>query len=187
MGRRLSVILVVLVCVTLLPSVFAQMPKHDTTAIPQPLVDSYSSLADVILGAKKTEWNLVHSILATTYGHAEGVHAKAQAKLTAGQGARNEIENLAMLVAQLGNEGDAAVAAVRKRLIDGGHHHHADDTDAGKFDEGFVIIDRATKKALLDAAKAIGGLAGGKDAAALAAQWKIVQSKFGSLHSGVNH
>ncbi|MDH3784322.1 MAG: hypothetical protein OEV00_03230, partial [Acidobacteriota bacterium] len=83
--------------------------------------------------------------------------------------------------------GDAAVAAVRKRLIDGGHHHHADDGDDGKYDPGFVIIDRATKKTLLDAAKAIGGLARGKDAAALEAQWKTVQSAFGSLHDGVQH
>ena len=39
---------------------------------PSQLVAAYDSLADVILGAKQTEWNLVHSILAMTYGHAEG-------------------------------------------------------------------------------------------------------------------
>ena len=40
--------------------------------------------------------------------------------LNAGESAGAEIERLAELVAQLANEGDASVAAVRKRLLEGG-------------------------------------------------------------------
>ena len=153
------------------------------TATPQPLVASYESLADVILGAKQAEWNLVHSILASTYSHAEGVYRAASGKIAAGKDAKAEIENLATLVGQLGTEGDAAVAAVRKRLIDGGHHHHADDGETGEYDEGFVIVTRKAKKAFLDAAKNVGRLAAKPDAAALEAAWASVASEFKALHA----
>jgi hypothetical protein len=145
-------------------------------------VASYESLADVILGAKQTEWNLVHSILATTYAHAEGLYKASAGKLAAGQDASAELEDLAALVGQLGNEGDAAVAAVRKRLIDGGHHHHADDGDSGEFDEGFVIVTRKAKKTLLDAAKRIGRLAAKPDASELDSAWSAVETEFKKLH-----
>jgi len=164
------------------PGVFAG--PRSTTELPRPLVDSYDSLADVLLGAKKTEWNLVHSILATIYGHAEASYAAAQAKLAAGQDAAVEIENLAALVSQLANEGDASVAAVRKRLIDAGHHHHAAAGENEKYDPGFVIVTRTTKKSLLEAAGRIGKLAASPDAAALESQWTTVRKLFKGLHEG---
>lgn len=154
------------------------------TAVAQPMVDTYDSLADTILGAKQTEWNLVHSILAATYAHAEGTYRSALATLDAGGDPRGAIEDLAELVGQLGNEGDAAVAAIRKRLIEGGHHHHADDGDDGEYDTGFVIVTREARKALLDAAKRIGKLAADPDRAALEREWKTVQARFESLHAG---
>ncbi|MEW6742463.1 MAG: hypothetical protein AB1486_06865 [Planctomycetota bacterium] len=148
---------------------------------PAPLVAAYESLADAILATKKTEENLVHSILATTYRHAEGMLAAAKAKLAARQAARTEIETLAALVAQLGNEGDAAVAGVRKRLLEGGHHHNAAGEQQGIYDEGFVIVTRAAKKVLLEAAGKIGKAA---DAATLDQQWQLVESQFKELCTG---
>lgn len=66
---------------------------------PEELVASYDSLADVILGAKKTERHLVLSILAATYNRAEDALTRAKASIKAGKAARADIENLAALVA----------------------------------------------------------------------------------------
>jgi len=79
MNKKLIVSLCLLVFAV--GSAHAQM---DDTATPRGLVDAYGSLADTILAAKQTEWNLVHSILGATYGHAEGVVHRALAKLEAG-------------------------------------------------------------------------------------------------------
>ena len=71
-------------------------------ATPAELVATYQSLADTILGAKKSEHGLVKSILAATYRHAEAAHAAAQQALKSGQNARSTVEKLAALVAQIG-------------------------------------------------------------------------------------
>jgi hypothetical protein len=152
-------------------------------------VSTYSSLADTLLGARATEANLVHAILATTYGHAQAALAAANAKVQAKQDARAEIEGLAALVAQLGNEGDASVAAVRKRLVDAGHHHHhhADDQSKEEYDEGFVLVTKAAKKVFLDASKEIGKLAGSPSTSALDAQWQKVTAQFQASCEGAKH
>lgn len=154
------------------------------TATPPQLVETYDSLADAILAAKKTEWNLVHSILATTYSHAEATLADALASLEAGKDAGAAVEALATLVTQLGNEGDAAVAAVRKRLLEGGHHHNAEGEKQGVYDPGFVIVTREVKKALLESGKRIAQMAKSPTAAGLEAEWKQVQKQFQALHPG---
>jgi hypothetical protein len=161
-------------------------PADDATATPQQLVQTYDSLADTILAAKKTEWNLVHSILATTYAHAEGTAKAAMAKLGNGQAAAQEIETLAALVAQIGNEGDAQVAAIRKRLVEGGHHHHASGETQGTYDPGFVIVTRDAKKQFLDASKSIARMTGSTDASALKEAWAKVEQAFKSLHQGTH-
>jgi hypothetical protein len=174
---------VITICVLALALGVAQA-QTDETATPAALVDTYDSLADTILGAKKTEWNLVHSILATTYRHAEGELKQALAKMKAGQDATHHIEALAALVAQMGNEGDASVAAVRKRLLEGGHHHNAQGEEQGVYDEGFVIVTRAAKKVFLDTASRIGKLGSSATADALNGEWKTVKSEFRKLHAG---
>jgi hypothetical protein len=177
--RASIVACLVLACCTALLLAPAPARAADVdTATPTALVETYESLANAILAAKQTEWNLVHSILAGTYQHAKGVMRIAEGKLQAGQSARDEIETLAALVAQLGNEGDGAVAAVRKRLLEGGHHHHATGEEQGLYDEGFVIITREARKTLLDAGKRIGRMSGTKDADALRAEWSVVEKKF---------
>lgn len=167
-----------------LASLVAIVPSPDAeaqTATPAELVATYDSLADTLLGALHTERNLVQSILTTTYAEAETTLGEAKAKIQAGQSARAEVERLAALVAQLGNEGDAAVAAVRKRLIEGGHHHNAAGEQQGIYDEGFVIVTRAAKKVFLDSAAEIGKLSSSPDPASLDAQWKKVQTQFREL------
>ena len=175
---RLSLIAVVMG--TVLPA-YAAGP--DTSATPAPLVDTYKTLADAILAVKTTEANLVRSIMATTYGHAEAALSEARANLKANKPAKAELEKLASLVSQMGNEGDSAVAGVRKRLVEGGHHHNAQGEQQGVYDEGFVVVTRAAKKVFLDSAAAIGKLAAAPNSAALDAEWQKVSRQFSELMS----
>jgi len=121
------------------------------------LVSSYDSLADVILGAKKTEKNLVRAILSGHRAHAE-MYAKA------GDGPKAAAE-----MALFANEGDNAVGGVRKRLLEGGHHHNADGEAKGIYEEGYVVVTRAAKKECLEASMAMQGAA---DEAARTAAWE---------------
>ena len=175
-------VLRIALCPCVLAAILAAGPAAGQAETPRPLVDAYDSLADSILTIKKTEWNLVHSILAMTYRHAEATLGSATAKIQDGKAAGEEIEKLAELVAQLGNEGDASVAAIRKRLLEGGHHHNAAGESAGIYDEGFVIVTRDAKKVFLDSAARIGKIAMAPDVKALNAEWKMVAKKFASLH-----
>jgi hypothetical protein len=164
---------------------FAQPQTHPTAgrpaSTPEEMARTYATLADGILALNRTEWNMVNSILAVTYGHARSAYDEARARLDAGMDCRGELETLAALVSQLGNEGDAAVAGVRKRLLEGGHHHNAKGEEMGLYDEGFVIVTRKARKVFLDAAGEIGKMAGSPDAARLEAQWKTVAGQFRSL------
>jgi hypothetical protein len=181
--RSRTGILVCLTCAVVLSGGLVHAAHHEMgTETPAPLVATYGSLADAILATKKAEWNLIHSILASTYQHAQGMYAKASANLEAGKDAGAQIEQLAELVAQIGNEGDASVAAIRKRLLEGGHHHNAKGEEQGIYDEGFVIVTREAKKSFLAAAGAIGKLAAKPDAAALKAAWAKVEKEFAKLH-----
>jgi hypothetical protein len=149
-----------------------------TTATPPEMVVAYDALADTILGAKKAEDKLVRAILATTYGHAQAELARARQALKAGDAAtaKAAIENVATAVGQIGTEGDNAVAAVRKRLLEGGHHHNAAGEAQGLFDEGYVIVTRAAKASFLDSSKALAMLARDPRADALEGEWKKVEA-----------
>jgi len=151
---------------------------------PAELVAAYDSLADSILSIKKTERQMVHAILATTYSHAQATMGAVKRKVSAGEAAGAEIEKLADLVSQLGNEGDAAVAATRKRLVEGGHHHNAKGEKDGIYDEGFVMVTRAAKKALLASAGNIARMAGSPDLEKLKAEWGAVAAQYKSLVKG---
>jgi len=162
---------------------FTTLRPAADTATPAQLVASYDSLANAILAVKTTEDHLVRAILANGYAQAQAAAERAKAALDAGDAAkaRPELETLAALVAQLGTEGDNAVAGIRKRLLEGGHHHNAEGEQQGVFDEGYVVVTKAAKKTLLDASKAI---AGAKDSKALSAAWAPVQSTMSGLMKG---
>ncbi len=157
-----------------------------SASTPQELVSTYADLADTILGAKKTEKNLIRSILAMTYRHAEATRMRVKGMISSGKDCKAEVELLAGLVSQLGNEGDAQVAAIRKRLVEGGHHHNAAGEQQGLYDEGFVVVTRAAKKVFLDAAGRIGKMAASPDAAALDAAWLTVEKQYKELE-GAGH
>jgi hypothetical protein len=159
-------------------------PQEAPPATPAEIVTTYNSLADAILSVKKTEHDLVMAMLAGTYRHAEAKLNVAASKLGAGQNAKGDVEALAALVSQLGNEGDNAVAAVRKRLLEGGHHHNAAGEQQGIFDEGFVIVTKEAKKSLLASASAITKMASNATADGLKAEWDRVTTAWKSLSKG---
>jgi hypothetical protein len=160
-------------------------PQQAPTTPPE-VVATYGSLADAILAVKKTEHDLVVSMLTGTYRHAEAKIMAANDKLGSGQGqaAKADVEAAAALVAQLGNEGDNSVAAIRKRLLDGGFHHNAAGEAQGLFDEGFVIVNKEMKKTFLESAVAIGKMAGNPTAAGLTAEWEKVKAAWGRVAKG---
>ena len=150
-------------------------------ATPPDLTSAYSNLADIIIGAKGAERHLVLAILDVTYRHAEVLVKQTKTAMAAGEEAHAQLETLAALVAQLGNEGDAAVAGIRKRLLEGGHHHNAAGEQQGIYEEGFVVVTRAAKRTFLACATEIGRLSAAPDADALDAQWEKVRTQYLAL------
>jgi hypothetical protein len=150
---------------------------------PAEMVSTYNALADGILALKKTEDSLVRSILAATLAHGQGTLARAQRAIAANdaKAASAAVEALAADAAQLGTEGDNAVGAVRKRLLEGGHHHNAAGEAQGIYDEGYVVVTRKAKTALLESSRAIAGMAAAPKADALAAEWKKVEGVVAGL------
>ena len=117
----------------------AEGPSTPTT-----MVQAYEALADTILGVRAAEAGLVKALLDNHYRA-----AKRAMK-------RGDFEAAAAQVALFGTEGDNAVAGVRKRLQEGGHHFNADDAaEGGKFEPGFVIVNRKQKRRILADSKAI--------------------------------
>lgn len=183
-GRQHAVILLAgLVGAALLLPAAPSAAQAAALVTPPEMVATYSALADAILAVKRTEADLVHSILAATYAHGEVQLARAQRAIGAGDAAaaRTAVEALATDVAQLATEGDAAVAAVRKRLLEGGHHHNAAGEAQGLYDEGFVVVTRAAKQKLLETSRTIGQMAGSAKADALAAEWQKVKTIYAEL------
>ena len=153
------------------------------TGTPAEMVTTYHSLADGILALKRTEKNLVRSILAATVAHGQATLGHAQKAMQAAdaKAASGAIEALASDAGQIATEGDNAVGAVRKRLLEGGHHHNAAGEAQGIFDEGYVIVTRAAKTKLLESSRAIAAMATAPKADALAAEWKKVETVVGEL------
>jgi hypothetical protein len=154
-----------------------------STATPPEMVATYDTLADAILAVNKTESNLARSILGAAYAHAQVELARARQAIkgTDAKATQTALETLAATVAQLGTEGDSAVAGVRKRLLEGGHHHNAAGEAKGIYDEGYVVVTRVAKQAFLDASRAIGQIARAPKAEALEAEWKKVQATWADL------
>jgi hypothetical protein len=91
---------------------------------PDKLVKRYNDLATDILDTRKREVDVVREIVKATHDQAAGAVVRAKKAIGASDAgaAKTAIEEAAVLVGQLGTEGDLAVAGVRKRLVEGGHH-----------------------------------------------------------------
>jgi hypothetical protein len=167
----------------LVPPETARAQAMAEPATPPEMVATYNTLADGILALKRTEENLVRSIVAASNAHAQVQLARAKRALAANDaaGARAAVESLAAAVAQMGTEGDNSVAAVRKRLLEGGHHHNAAGEAQGIYDEGFVIVTRAAKQKLLDASHHLAQMATSPTAGGLDGEWSTVQGVYKEL------
>jgi hypothetical protein len=133
------------------------------------LVASYDTLADTILGAKKTERHLVQAILETHYNSARR------------QFGDKKFDEAAAEMALVANEGDNAVGGIRKRLVEGGHHHNAEGEAKGEFEAGYVIVTKAMKQKALAAAAA---LQAAKDDAGRKAAWDAFEAATGAMMDG---
>lgn len=133
---RLTIPIMLVVVVALAVPVLAQQT-------PPTMVQSYDSLADIILNVRQAEEDYVRAILA---GH---VHA---AEVLMGRG---NYEAAAAEIALFANEGDNAVGGIRKRLIEGGHHHNAAGEEAGIYEPGYVLVTREAKQKALAASSAL--------------------------------
>lgn len=108
-----------------------------------PTVATYDALADAILAMKQAEAGLVRAMLD---GHLRAASRRVE---------RGEYAEAGAEMALFANEGDNAIGGIRKRLVEGGHHHHADGEAQGIYDEGFVVVTRRAKRALLESSAAM--------------------------------
>jgi len=144
-------LLLVLVAVALIamPSMAQKTPSS--------MVAAYDSLAKIILNVLQAEEDFVRAMLD---GHYHG--AKALMK-------QGKYDEAAAEMALFANEGDNAIAGIRKRLVEGGHHHNAAGEEQGIFEEGYVLVTREAKKNMLAASTA---MRQAKDDVAREAAWK---------------
>ncbi|MGB5295598.1 MAG: hypothetical protein WBP34_11645 [Thermoanaerobaculia bacterium] len=124
---------------------------------PSSMVAAYDSLAKIILNVLQAEEDFVRAMLD---GHYHG--AKALMK-------QGKYDEAAAEMALFANEGDNAIAGIRKRLVEGGHHHNAAGEEQGIFEEGYVLVTREAKKNMLAASTA---MRQAKDDVAREAAWK---------------
>ncbi len=111
-------------------------PAQET---PPPMAAAYEALADTVLAVRSAEAAFVKSMLDGHY-HAAMQLAK-----------RGDWSGAAAHMALFANEGDNAIAGVRKRLLEGGHHFNATGEEQGIFEEGYVVVNREAKTKMLEA------------------------------------
>jgi hypothetical protein len=128
----------------------AQAPGAPKTDSPEQVAAStYEHLATAIIEIEKTEDELVKSILI-------GYHTAAQNHLRAAirdaQGRSANLESAAAEIADIANEGNKPIQAVRQRLAKAGHTHN---TDVETKDD-YMFINSREKKDLLALAGRVG-------------------------------
>lgn len=133
-------------------------------------VESYEHLSVVLVEVRKTEDQLVKSIIAHHY-------QAAQEHLRAAQGGKDVLKHLeaaATEVTNVANEGDKRVLAIRQRLAKAGSTHKTDkDTK-----EDYLWIDSKEKKDVLAAAKSIAQLGDKATATQVAAAAKSLETLY---------
>ena len=136
MQKNLRLILVLaVVSIVAMPSLAQKTPTS--------MVAAYDSLAKIILNVRDAEEDLVRAMLD---GHFHG----AQALMKQGK-----YDEAAAEMALFANEGDNAIAGIRKRLVEGGHHHNAAGEEQGIYEEGYVLVTREAKKKMLASSTAM--------------------------------
>ena len=135
-----SVVLIAVLTLLALPA-FAEEAAMPAPETPASIVTAYDALADTILSVRHAELGFVAAMLD---GH---LHA-AKVLMKGG-----DVKGSAAQMALFANEGDNNIGGVRKRLLEGGHHFNADGEEAGIYEDGYVIVTREAKQAMLEAVK----------------------------------
>jgi hypothetical protein len=115
---------------------------------------TYENLATAIIAIEATEDELVKSILLGYHAAAQG-HLKAAAADAAGRKAH--LEAAATSIADIANEGDKRIQAVRQRLAKAGHTHNTDTVTK----EDYMFVNSKEKKDLLALAGRVGQMGTG--------------------------
>lgn len=143
-------------------------PASDTAA--HAAATTYEHLATAIIEIEATEDELVKSILIGYHTAAQN-HLKAAGRDAAGRTAH--LEAAADEVANVANEGDKRIQAVRQRLAKAGHTHNTDVETKGDY----MFVTNREKKGLLDLA----GRIARSGAAAKAADLEALGSQLAEL------
>ena len=123
--------------------------KSAADTMDQSAAATYEHLATAIIAIEATEDELVKSIL---LGYSAAAHGHLKAAVADEPGRRAHLEAVATLIADIANEGDKRIQAVRQRLSKAGHTHNTDaDTK-----EDYMLINSKEKKALVELAKRVG-------------------------------
>ncbi|MBC8115619.1 MAG: hypothetical protein H7062_14645 [Candidatus Saccharimonas sp.] len=158
------------VSVLLSSAILGADPVAPTVGSLDAAVESYEHLAIVLVEVRKTEDQVVKTIIAHH-------HQAAQEHLKAAQGGRDVLKHLeaaAAEVTNVANEGDKRVQAIRQRLAKAGSTHKTDaDTK-----EDYLWIDSKEKKAVLAAAKSIAQLGDKATAEQVAAAAKSLDALY---------
>jgi hypothetical protein len=137
----------------------------------QVAASTYEHLATAIIEIEATEDELVKSILI-------GYHTAAQNHLRAAardaQGRAAHLEAAAAEVANIANEGDKRIQAIRQRLAKAGHTHNTDVETK----EDYVFITNKEKKALVDLAGRLARAGAGATPANLQALGALLDDLF---------
>lgn len=138
-------------------------PGGHEAAMAKSAAATYERLATAIIELNATEDELVKSIL-VGYETAAQRHLRAAGFNAERRG--THLEAAAAQVANIANEGDKSIQAVRQRLAKAGHTHHTD----AETKEDYIWVDGKEKKALLELAAKIAKADKDADLSALAAE-----------------
>jgi len=112
---------------------------------------TYENLANAIIAIEATENELVKSIL---LGYQAAAHGHLHAAIADEKNRRAHLEEAAADIANIANEGDKRIQAIRQRLAKAGHTHNSDATTK----EDYMFIDSKEKKAFLELARRVSQL-----------------------------
>lgn len=154
----------------------ANSAKQDSRAesMDKSAAATYEHLATAIIAIEQTEDELVKSILLGYHAAAQG-HLRAAVADAANR--QSHLEAAATSVADIANEGDKRIQAVRQRLAKAGHTHNTDAVTK----EDYMFVNSKEKKDLVALAQRIGKLGAG----AKPADVRAVQDELGTLFDKV--
>jgi hypothetical protein len=164
-------VLVVVITLMVFHRAMSQNPANDKTeTMDKSAAATYEHLATAIIAIEATEDELVKSIL---LGYQAAAQGHLRAALAPGGSPRAHLEEAATAIADIANEGDKRILAVRQRLAKAGHTHN---TDAVTKDD-YLFINSKEKKDILALAQKVGQL----DANAKAADVKAMGDQLSTL------